>query len=246
MKNRFRMMTAALLAAAVLTGCSASRNTQNTNTPATASETAQDAQTTGAYEINADLTSANLPDDAQKAFDKALDGMTGTAYSPIVLLARQVVSGTNYSILCMEQTTVPGAPPELHIITIYEDLDGNASISEDTLFDLSAAGVSSAASIDPESVGAYETNTEFTPEEIPEAASSALEKALDGLTGADYQAAALLGTQTVSGTNYAVLCLVTPVVPDGEACSTWSVVTVYQSLDGTCEITSVYDIEPAA
>lgn len=240
-------MTAALLAAAVLTGCSTSTNKQNSNTPAPSAETTQDAQITGAFEINADLTSAKLPGDAQKAFDKALDGMTGTAYSPIVLLAQQVVSGKNYSILCMEQTTVPDAEPELHIITIYEDLDGNASITEDTLFDLSAvAGVSASTSIEPDAEGAYETNTEFTAEDIPEDASSSLEKALDGLTGADYQAAALLGTQVTSGTNYAMLCLVTPVVPDGEAYSTWSVVTVYQSLDGTCEITSVYDIDPAA
>ena len=37
----------------------------------------------------------------------------------------------------------------IDILTIYEDLDGNADIFKDTLFDHSAARVSAAASIAP-------------------------------------------------------------------------------------------------
>ena len=142
-------MMAAVLLAAGLTECSASRNTQNTNTTSPSAETTQDAQITGVYEINASLTSLRLPDDTQKAFDKVLNGIPETSYSLIVLLAQHVVSGMNYSILCMEQTPAMDGQPELYILTIYEDLDGNADIFKDTLFDHSAARVSAAASIAP-------------------------------------------------------------------------------------------------
>lgn len=51
----------------------------------------------------------------------------------------------------MVQMIAMDGQPELHILTIYEDLDGNATIFKGTIFDLSvAAGVSAAASIDPE------------------------------------------------------------------------------------------------
>jgi hypothetical protein len=89
------------------------------------------------------------PDEAQKAFDKVLNGIPEASYSPIVPLAQHVVSGMNYSILCMEQTPAMDGQPELYILTIYEDLDGNADIFKDTLFDHSAARVSAAASIAP-------------------------------------------------------------------------------------------------
>lgn len=49
----------------------------------------------------------------------------------------------------MEQTPAMDGQPELYILTIYEDLDGNADIFKDTLFDHSAARVSAAASIAP-------------------------------------------------------------------------------------------------
>ena len=90
------------------------------------------------------------PDEAQKAFDKVLNGIPEASYSRIVLLAQHVVSGMNYSILCMEQMIAMDGQPELHILTLYEDLDGNAAIFKDTIFDLSAAArVSAAASFAP-------------------------------------------------------------------------------------------------
>ena len=43
---------------------------------------------------------AELPEDAQTAFDKALDGLVGAKYTPVALLSTQVVAGMNYCILC--------------------------------------------------------------------------------------------------------------------------------------------------
>ena len=54
--------------------------------------------------------------------------MTGYEYEPIALLGTQIVSGTNYSILARGKAVVPDAEPSYEIITIYEDLEGNAKI----------------------------------------------------------------------------------------------------------------------
>ena len=79
----------------------------------------------GGWTRTADL---KLTDDARKAFEKATDGLTGVSYVPIGLLATQTVAGTNYRILCEATVVYPGAEMYYSIVTVYEDLDGNASI----------------------------------------------------------------------------------------------------------------------
>ena len=71
-------------------------------------------------------------------------------------------------------------------------------------------------------------------------AKAALEKALEGLTGAGYEPLACLGTQVVAGTNYCILCRITPVAPN--AASHFGLVYVYQALDGTAKLLDVQDL----
>lgn len=72
---------------------------------------------------------ADLPEDAQAAFDKALDGLVGAEYTPVALLSTQVVAGMNYCILCQITPVVPDATPTWALVYIYADLQGNAEIS---------------------------------------------------------------------------------------------------------------------
>lgn len=78
-------------------------------------------------------------------------------------------------------------------------------------------------------------------DDIEDRAEDALKKAAAKLTGAVYDEEAVLGYQIVAGTNYCLLCRVTPVVPN--AVSHWALVYVYEALDGNCEILEVKDIE---
>ena len=72
---------------------------------------------------------AELPEDAQAAFDKALDGLVGAQYTPVALLSTQVVAGMNYCILCQITPVVPDAAPTWALVYIYADLQGNAEIT---------------------------------------------------------------------------------------------------------------------
>lgn len=72
--------------------------------------------------------SSELTDEARAAFEKATKGLVGVDYKPVALLGTQVVAGTNYRILCEATVVYPGAETQKVVMTIYEDLDGNASI----------------------------------------------------------------------------------------------------------------------
>ena len=71
-----------------------------------------------------------LPEKAQAAFDKATEKLDGAVYTPVALLGTQLVSGTNYCILCQIASLVPDPDPDpaWALVYIYADLDGNAEI----------------------------------------------------------------------------------------------------------------------
>ena len=75
---------------------------------------------------------------------------------------------------------------------------------------------------------------------IDDKAQAAFDAALDGYTGMDLEPIDLLATQVVAGTNYCFLCRSAVVVPD--AVPGYSLVYVYEDLQGDAEITSVQEI----
>ncbi len=75
-----------------------------------------------------------VPEDALQALTKASETLTGMEYTPVALLASQVVAGMNYRILCEARATVPDAETEYVILTVYADPQGNAQITETAAF----------------------------------------------------------------------------------------------------------------
>ena len=76
-----------------------------------------------------DITSVPLPEDAQAAFEKALENFAGSNIVPMALLGTQVVKGINYAILCHVTPMVYDPVSSTQVITIYSDPEGNAEIS---------------------------------------------------------------------------------------------------------------------
>lgn len=94
--------------------------------------------------------------------------------------------------------------------------------------------------IDPDFlVGAWESWT-GNPLEIPDEVKAAFEKATEGLVGCTYEPIAILGTQVVSGMNYCLLCKTTVVTPDAPV--SYTLVYIYEALDGTAEILHIQEI----
>jgi hypothetical protein len=90
-------------------------------------ETKEETAVTGGWEAVEDGT---VTDELQVLFDKAMEKMVGVDYTPIELLETQVVAGTNYKFLCESRVVAPDAETKQAIVTIYEDLDGNVSVTD--------------------------------------------------------------------------------------------------------------------
>lgn len=74
--------------------------------------------------------SPELTEDVSQVFENAVSGLTGVGYTPLALLSTQVVSGTNYRIFCEKTATTQEAESEYCILTVYQDLNGNAEITD--------------------------------------------------------------------------------------------------------------------
>lgn len=82
--------------------------------------------------------------------------------------------------------------------------------------------------------GGWEINTGSTSISKNAAAKAAFKKATAELLGVSYQPIAVLGTQVVAGTKYAILCKATPVIPD--AAPDITIMYIYENVDGTVDI----------
>lgn len=82
--------------------------------------------------------------------------------------------------------------------------------------------------------GGWEVNTGSTSISKNAAAKAAFKKATAELLGVSYQPIAVLGTQVVAGTKYAILCRATPVIPD--AAPDITIMYIYENVDGTVDI----------
>ena len=174
-----------------------------------------------------------LPEDVATAFTEAA-GTTGLV--PVAYVAEQIVSGTNYMILCRDEK-------EFRMIVISRDLQGGATLENDAPFVLSDYVFESSEAQDEVLAGGWHTPAQLTKLPLPEDAEAAFEKALDGFVGSTVEPMALLGTQVVSGTNYAILCSVTPVTSN--SIPSVEVVTVYEYLDGNAQFANFRTVNPS-
>ena len=83
----------------------------------------------GGWNVAEDYTTTELPDDVQNAFDQATEEFVGNDLVPMAYLGSQLVAGTNYALLCHSTLVTAKPVSSIQVVTIYEDLDGNCSIT---------------------------------------------------------------------------------------------------------------------
>ena len=184
-------------------------------------------------EIAGGWTVSNSPeitDELKKVFEKAKSEYTGMDFIPVAFLSSQVVAGINYCFLCKATTVVPDGKTTYALIYIYEDLEGNAEITE--------VKNSEVEIIDEPLDGGW---TQSDSPALTKDAKKTLENASQTLTGAQFEPFALLATQTAAGTNYRILCIETATVPDAN--SNWAIVTAGTNIDGSSEIAEINNFD---
>lgn len=186
----------------------------------------------GGWNVAEDQT---ITPELKSVFDNALEDLIGVKYEPVAYMASQVVAGTNHCFLCKATVVRPGVTPKYTLIYIYEDPDKDCRILN--FKDVEMPGTDG----DGEKVGGWTISEK---PEITADLASAVEKAASKKLGAKYVPIANIASQVVSGTNHAIICKITPVAPDAKA--SFAIVTVYENLEGECEITNIKDITISA
>lgn len=199
-------------------------------------EVAEDAPAEAGAWVVADNTAATLPEEVQTAFDKAAEG---TGLVPVAYFGKQIVAGSNYAVLCKEDTA-------LKVAIIYADLDGNAELTYLKDFDISdyTGGTDGEVTVDEPLTGGWEVPEDYTVLELPEDVQTAFDTALDTYMGNDFETMAFLGSQVVAGTYNAILCHSELVTED--YIESIQLVTIYTDPEGKSYISSIVTVDPAA
>ena len=82
-----------------------------------------------------------ITEENKAILEKALEKLVGVTYEPIAYLGSQVVAGLNHCFLCKATVVYPDAVPSLALVYIYEDLSGNAQITNIADFDIAELSV---------------------------------------------------------------------------------------------------------
>lgn len=155
--------------------------------------------TSGGWEIvlSSDLIVSD--NDALEAFNKAKEIYVAEDFDAVALLAKQVVAGTNYMFLVRNDN-------EYKVAVIYKDLDGNAivnSVNNFNYVDYTSKNIdNSNEMLSGGWIADYPAKVNMLSNEKIQ---SSFEKATKELTGVTFNPIAVLGTQVVAGTNYAIL-----------------------------------------
>lgn len=145
--------------------------------------------------------SPEISDRFKSVFAKATETLTGVEYTPVAYIASQIVAGRNHCVLCTAKATVPDAEECYVILHIYEDLQGNAAITE--VYENSEA---------EDSVFFDGMWTETESPVITADVKAAFDKATETLTGVGLTPIALVATKLENG--YCILCEETYTTPD--------------------------------
>ena len=229
MKNFNTKILAVGLSAVMLTSAIAACKTANTDADPAATSAATDASapaaTLGGWKIPDSIA---VTADEQAAFDKGVATQQDYPYKPVFILATQVVAGTNY---CFLSETTSGAKGYA-LTYINVDPSGEAKFLKDKKIVL------------PGTENGEQLAGGWTYAESPDISldlDEVLNKATDEKLGMDYVAIALIGSQVVSGTNYAVLYKVTPLTENAE--STYQIVYIYEDLQGNATVSENVGID---
>ena len=196
----------------------------------------------GGWAVNDDDTVGWAPDEAKEAFDKAAQNWTGQDFTLVAYLGSQVVAGSNYMFLCKGTLVTANPVTELKVVTVYQDLQGNAEITNVADFNIGDYWDAEDPGASEQLAGGWTPATEDQPMvELPLPVEDAFEQAMQNLDGADYYPIAYLGSQLVAGTNYAVLCKQTLVT--AEPVSTLCLVYIYAPLSGDAEVSNIVTLD---
>lgn len=238
--KHFTKIAALGLTAVCLTGCLAAcaknpnAETKNTD-PAKAEQRQEEDLINDKGMMTGGWTAAKsnaVTEQQMKYFREAVALINGYFYEPVALVGTQVVSGVNYCFLCKTTVDQQNGVGTLKYTYIYVNTEGDARFMGDKNVTIPGSSVT-------QKLGGYSyaSNPEITAD-----IQKIVDKAAAKRLGTEYTPIAYLGSQVVAGKNHAILCRTTPVTADPNAAGSLVIVTIYEDLQGNCEITGTTNV----
>jgi hypothetical protein len=211
-----------------------------------------DVSETGVWSISDQKIEDFLPDEVEKAFNKATEALAGCSLEPLAYVGSQVVAGMNYMILCRATTSAKDQGTSYKMAVIYADLEGNAELLSLKDFDLSEFTDGDGTSItdadkaaDMDIVGGWSIPEDAAGAGLPKDINEKYESATASVDWiwSKVSPLAYLGSQVVAGNNYALIC-------KGESSSeeradSMMIVTIYEDPDGKSELSNIHLLDLA-
>lgn len=242
MKKLIFVLLMCMMMTVAFAGCGSSASEEQAADETVAADT--EAAMSGGWEVYADAEAVELPESVQDAFDKGTEQLDGNDLTPMAYFSKQIVAGTNYQILCKSVPVTENPVAKLQVVVIYQDLDGNAEITNIADFDIAKYTDNDGADLRSEEVtGGWEVPEDYTKAPLPENVQAAFDKGIEQVGGSTFTPMAYLGSQVVSGTNYAVL--MESELASEDPVKNIQVAIVYEDLEGNVELTNICTIDPA-
>lgn len=185
----------------------------------------------GGWAVNQNSTLPKDNPEAMQAFKKATRDLVGYRYQVVAVLGSQVVAGMNYSYLCTAKMSVPQAKTEYRIVTVYENLNGEASVTKTKkLLRVAQEGMS----------GGWQYNQGKPALKDNPKLRDDFKKAMADFEGTYYSPMAYLGSQVTTGTNYALFCSARETSLGAKR--KFSIVTINRDLQDKASLVDIVDV----
>lgn len=193
--------------------------------------------TASAWSVSLNDSVSNLPEDAAKAFEDAMNGYTGAKLTALACYGTQVVAGRNYYLICRDEST-----SQLKEVVIYQDPSEKSTVSTVEDFNLSDYAKDHSYPLpDYPECGGVEAEIGQKSCQLPAEVQTVFDKEFADICGVSYTPLAYLGKQTLGdGTDYALLCEHSAVVANPDIFV--GVTVLHENTDGTVYIKSNYDL----
>lgn len=169
-------------------------------------------------------------------FEKAVEGLVGVGYTPVQVIATQLVNGTNYAYLAQGTTITANPKKSFYIVKITEDAQGNIDLA--SAMEIEPDYILTASEDNETQLGGWKATSTGKPGMFSEQeAQASFEKAMESYTGMKFNPIVLIAKQVVNGTNYVGLVRGETVTQNPE--TKIYVVQWHADLDGSAKIDDV-------
>ena len=196
---------------------------------------------TGGWETMIADKQAGMTNEEVEIFEAARKNYSDLELEAIAVLGKQVVAGTNYMYLAKGHKQ--GESSTYKIVVVYHDLENKSSVKSVTDFDYTKYTNVDKSYNGEQVSGGWSTTLPAKYNILDDKVQAIFNDATSKQVGITYLPIALVGTQLVSGTNYAILCYGT--YSDQNATTAIYLVTIYADLENNNEIISSANIDLA-